>query len=122
MSQNQYLEESFPKPVQKTGSQHNAVNSEKIVHVVAACFLGPRKIMKKGVGCFFNKMDAFSNVLDAFSNVLDAFSNDSNRNPISTTVLILPLRLCYRLVNIPKNIIGGFFGLSQNTGEIVQNI
>ena len=82
MSQKEYLEESFPNPFQKSGSEHNAVNSEKIAQNLAAYFFGHSKIMKKSPGCFFNDLDAFSNVLDAFSNVLDAFSNDSNRNRI----------------------------------------
>jgi hypothetical protein len=90
MSKKEYLEESFPKHLQKISSEHNAVNPEKIANFFAAYFFGPNKFCKKGPGCFFNVLDAFRNVLDAFSNVLDAFSNDSNMNPESRDFTVFP--------------------------------
>jgi hypothetical protein len=43
MSKKEYLEESFPKPFQKTGSEHNAVNPKKIVQKRTAYFFGVRE-------------------------------------------------------------------------------
>jgi len=52
MSKKEYLEESFPKRLQKTSSEHNAVNPKKIVQKRTAYFLGSRKSYKKASDAF----------------------------------------------------------------------